>query len=120
MNNIFLKNNFFYFFTFSVLLLTLPLVSFAASSNYFKCIIDRLLDKVVWPIFLGLVVIMFIWAGVLFLTAQGDPGKIGAARKAVIWAVVGVMVGFLAFSAVTLIRNIITPGQTPQQQQACP
>ena len=91
MNNIFSKNKLFSFSAFAVLL-AIPLVSLAAQSNFFKCIIDRFVDKIAWPIFLGLVVIMFIWAGILFLTAQGDPGKISAARKAVIWAVLVVAV----------------------------
>ena len=70
-------------------------------------IIENLEKTVVWPIFLGLVVIMFIWAGILFVTAQGDPAKISQAKKAVIWAVVGVIVAFLAFSAVGIITKIL-------------
>ncbi|MDO8530091.1 MAG: hypothetical protein Q7S10_01665 [bacterium] len=119
MNIIFLRNKIFSFSAFTALL-AVPLVSFAAQSNFFKCIIDRFIDKVAWPIFLGLVVIMFIYAGILFLTASGDPTKIGNARRAVIWAVVGVAVGFLAFSAVGLIRTIITPNQSATATTACP
>jgi len=62
---------------------------------------------VLWPIFGGLVIVMFIYAGILFVTAQGDPSKISTARKAVLWAVVGIIVAFVAFSAVKLMREIL-------------
>jgi hypothetical protein len=70
-------------------------------------IINRFLDIVVGPIFFGLIIIMFIWAGILFLTAQGDPTKITGAKKAVLWAVVGTAVGLLAFSVKGIIAKIL-------------
>ncbi|OGZ64036.1 MAG: hypothetical protein A3A98_03775 [Candidatus Staskawiczbacteria bacterium RIFCSPLOWO2_01_FULL_40_39] len=72
-----------------------------------NAIIYRFLDMVLWPIFGGLVIVMFIYAGILFVTAQGDPSKISTARKAVLWAVVGIIVAFVAFSAVKLMREIL-------------
>ena len=99
-------------FFLSVLLL-LPVVALAASpqlcnqtdpGTWFTCIINNLLNVVVWPVFVGLVLVMFVWAGILFLTARGDPNKIDAARRALIWAVVGIIIGLIAFSAVTIIK----------------
>ncbi len=75
--------------------------------TWFTGIIDRFLTIVVWPIFLGVVVIMFIYAGFLFLTAQGEPGKVSEAKKALIWAVVGIIVAIFAFSSYGLVARII-------------
>lgn len=54
--------------------------------------------KFIWPVFIGLAILMFLLAGVYFLTAQGDPGKLKEARSALIWGIVGVVVGILSFS----------------------
>ena len=91
-------------------ILLLPSITLAANcaavpaDKWFGCIINNIVDYIVWPLFVGLVVIMVIWAGILFLTARGDPNKIDAARRALIWAVVGIIIGLIAFSAVTIIK----------------
>lgn len=98
----------------SITALFLPIAAFAAQQNYIEGIIIRLLSMVVWPIFVGASVVMLIWAGILFLTAQGEPEKIQKAQKAVMWAVIGIVVAILAFSAVNIIRTVI--GGPPAQQ----
>ncbi len=60
-----------------------------------------------FTIFLGIVVIMVTWAGILYLTARGDPGQIQKANHAIIWAIVGTMVGLLAWSFENLIKGIL-------------
>jgi len=62
---------------------------------------------VVWPIFVGAVVIMVIYAGFLFLTSAGDPTKLTKAKMATVWAIVGIAVGILAFSAMDLIKKVL-------------
>jgi len=59
-------------------------------------------------IFGGVAVICFLVAGVLFLTAQGEPEKVKTARAAFIWGVAGVIVGILAFSIIAIMVNILT------------
>jgi len=59
-------------------------------------------------IFGGVAVIMFVVAGVLFLSAQGEPEKLKQARAAVIWGVAGVIVGILAFSIIAVVISILT------------
>ncbi len=76
-------------------------------ATWLNDIITRLLNLVVWPLFTGLVIIMFIWAGFLFLTGRGDPTKTETARKAVIWAVAGIIVAIIGFSAYAFIKNIL-------------
>lgn len=56
------------------------------------------------------VVISWIITGLLFLTAQGDPAKITKARTALIWAVVGTAVAFLAGTAIFIIGNALSFG----------
>jgi hypothetical protein len=69
-------------------------------------LIGAILGKL-WVIFAALAVIMFLYAGILFLTASGAPDKISAARQAFLWGVVGVVVGIIAYSVVTIVGNLI-------------
>ena len=48
-----------------------------------------------------------IWAGFLFLTAQGDPGKLTTARRAFTWAVIGTAVIFGAWLIAMAIQTTI-------------
>lgn len=75
-------------------------------------IFTNILNKLVWPIFLGLVIIMFIYAGYLYLTAQGDSSKVATANKAVIFAIIGIVLALVSFSVVGIIRSIIIPSST--------
>lgn len=59
--------------------------------------------KPMWIIFVAFAILMFLVAGFNFLAADGDPTKIGTAKKAVLWGVVGIVVGFLAFAIVNII-----------------
>ena len=69
-------------------------------------VIGALLDFL-WKVFAGLAVIMFIVAGILFMTAGGVAEKIATARQALIWGAIGVAVAIIAFSLVTIIANTI-------------
>jgi len=62
---------------------------------------------VIWPLFAAFAVIMFIYAGFLFLNASGDPGKVGEARQAVLWGAIGVGVGLLAWSIPFIVKTLI-------------
>jgi hypothetical protein len=100
-------------------LLALPLFTLAFNAgaiptnanNNFN--ISDLLDTVFsifWPVVVAVVIILFVVAGFLFLTAQGDPGKVAQARQAVIWGVVGVAVILLGFAIVAIVRNQLNAG----------
>ena len=90
----------------SATLLVLPTVTLAAAINV-KQIINNVMNLIIWPIFIGAVVIMLVWAGILFALAQGDPSKIATAKKAVLWAVIGVVTGIAAFSALGIIGGVL-------------
>lgn len=90
----------------AVALLVMPMVALAAE-NFVVTVINNFLTMVIWPIFLGLVIIMFIWAGILYLTARGDPEKFKKANLAVVFAIVGIIVAILGYRIVATLRNII-------------
>lgn len=52
-------------------------------------------------------VIMFVVAGIYFLTAGGEAEKVQKARSALIWGVAGVVVGILAFSIIAVVGSVI-------------
>ena len=58
----------------------------------------------IWPIIVAAVIIAFITAGLLFVTSQGEPGKINQARNAVIWGIAGIVVILLAFSIMSIVQ----------------
>ena len=64
----------------------------------------------IWPLFIGFAILAFLIAGFLFLSANGDSGKVRDARNAVIWGVVGVIVGILAFSIPLIVGNTLGTG----------
>ena len=58
-------------------------------------------------VFGALAVILFIFAGIRFLTAGGEPEKVQTARGAFMWGIVGVVVGIIAFSIIAIVGSII-------------
>jgi len=93
-------------------ILILPVSAYALDFNKptensfptIQSIVEALLNPI-WEVFVGFSVIAFVIAGITFLTAQGDPKKLETARSAVIWGTVGIVVGILAFSIMTIIRD---------------
>lgn len=55
----------------------------------------------------GITVIFWVVAGILFLTASGDPSKLGAAKKALFAAIGGTVLVIAAGSALAIIGGII-------------
>jgi hypothetical protein len=68
---------------------------------------DNIDSYIVYPIFFGLAVIMFTYAGILYLTSAGNPGNLGKAKEAVIWGVVGAIIGVAAGGIISLIKTIV-------------
>jgi hypothetical protein len=68
--------------------------------------------NIFWPIVVAIIVGAFIYAGVKFLTAQGDPAKIATARMAVIWGLVGVVIILLSVAIIGFVTRFFAPEQT--------
>jgi hypothetical protein len=58
---------------------------------------------------------MIVIGGVMFLTAAGDPGRIGTAKKILISVAIGLLIIFLAWLIVDTIIMFITPAGSPFQ-----
>ena len=93
-------------------LLIVPLASSAitftnqpAESNINLVYVIQGILTAVWWVFMGIVVILFMIAGLQFLTAQGDPSKLEQARQFVIWGFAGVTVGVLSFSIIAIVKS---------------
>ncbi|MEI7425092.1 MAG: hypothetical protein WCK10_03175 [Candidatus Staskawiczbacteria bacterium] len=65
------------------------------------------IETAIWVVFTCIVVVCFVVAGILFLTAMGDAEKVKTARSAFIWGVVGIVVGIVAYSAVRIITGLM-------------
>ncbi|MBM3255924.1 MAG: hypothetical protein FJZ04_00415 [Candidatus Moranbacteria bacterium] len=57
-----------------------------------------------------LALICFIAAGFLYLTARGDRGRIEKAHKAILYGVIGVVVGLIGMVAVKTIDSLLRGG----------
>ena len=63
--------------------------------------------KFIWPIFGSIAGAMFIYAGYLYVTAAGDPGKIKSANLSVIWGIIGISLALLSFMIPWIIFSIL-------------
>jgi len=70
-------------------------------------LINNILGKL-WIVFAGIAVLMFLVAGILFMTANGAAEKIQTARSAFLWGVAGVVIGILAYSIIAIVGSIIS------------
>ncbi len=61
----------------------------------------------VWTILGILVVLMFLYAGFMFITAAGNDDKISQARKMVMWSIVGIVVMLMAGGVMLLLENFL-------------
>jgi len=59
--------------------------------------------KTIWVV---VVVIMFLYAAILFATSEGDSGKMTKAKNTFFYGVIGVAVGVLVYSSVAIIEII--------------
>ena len=66
----------------------------------------RLISWFAWIIALAAVV-MGLYAGILFITAGGDSGKVETARNILLYAIVGIVVAIIAFGLVAISRAVI-------------
>ena len=56
----------------------------------------------------GIAVLMFIWAGILYLTSGANPANVQKANKAVVYAIIGLGIALAGTGLIALIKFIIT------------
>lgn len=56
---------------------------------------------------LSLSAVFLIYSGFLFVTAQGDPGKVGQARDMLKYCLIGVVVAVAARGLVAVVQSIL-------------
>lgn len=61
-----------------------------------------------WSLVGGLATIMMIWAGILFLTSEGDPGRVAQAKKMVTYIVIGIAVAIVASGIGLILTEIFS------------
>lgn len=87
-------------------LLALPIVADAQYITWSQ--LSGGIKNAMWAVFALTAVIMFIAAGIMFLTAGGDPTQLEKAKKAFLYGVIAVVVAILAFSIIGIIQGFIT------------
>lgn len=74
--------------------------------GFFQNLADNIIGFL-WLLFGSFAFASFIYAGYLFLNARGDMSKVKDARQALIWGVVGVMVGSLLFVIPFIVKGLL-------------
>ena len=72
--------------------------------------IERVFLLLIWPVTIAIIILSFMYAGILFLTGKGDPAKISIAKLAVLWGTIGVAVILLSFSIIRFVRALFPVG----------
>jgi len=88
-----------------LVILSLPVVTLAdVPAN-----LDEAVGRIVSPLFLVLVaisIIFIIFAAYTFVTSGGDPGKTETARTTLIYAIIGIVVAFLALGLYNVLKAL--------------
>ena len=58
----------------------------------------------------ALAVIMIIFGGIRYVTSGGNSSAVTAAKNTILYAIVGLIIAFLAFAAVNWVLGAINPG----------
>lgn len=72
-------------------------------------VLERIID-VVFTILLIFAALMIVVAAFYFVTASGDAEKVSTARNFVLYAIIGVVVAFLARGLIWFVRTVMPPG----------
>lgn len=73
-----------------------------------EAIFTSIVNNILLPIGGVIAVIAFIWVGFMFVTAQGDPGKLTTARTALWYTTIGTLILLGASAILLVIKSTIT------------
>lgn len=76
--------------------------------NDFQTLVARVTDFVL-TVIEALAVLVFVWAGILYLTSAGNPGQVEKAKNALKYAVIGIVVALVGKGLIGVIQALITP-----------
>ena len=62
-------------------------------------------------------VVMLIWGGLRYIISGGDSKKITDAKNTILYALIGLVVAFLAYAIVNFVLNAIGAASTPEEQK---
>lgn len=74
----------------------------AGSKTKAEDVVKNIISILFWIIGI-LAVIVIIYAGIIFITAAGNPGKVAQAKTMIIYAVIGLAVAILAYTIVNFV-----------------
>lgn len=77
----------------------------------------KIIAQWIFNLAIPIAVAMIVYAGILFLTSSGEPGKITKAKQVLTYAVIGLAIILIGSGFVTLIQSILELGGTGQTQQ---
>ena len=85
-------------------ILSLPVVTLAATV---PSTLNEAVENIVTPLFVVLVaisIVFIIFAAYTFVTSGGDPGKTETARTTLVYAIVGLIVAFMALGVYNILK----------------
>ncbi|MFA5747425.1 MAG: pilin [Candidatus Paceibacterota bacterium] len=65
------------------------------------------LINILFVVALVVVPLMFVWAGMLFVTANGEPAKLAKAKNIMLYTVIGLGIILLSRAIVWAVRNVL-------------
>lgn len=80
----------------------------------------KIIAQWIFNLAIPIAVAMIVYAGILFLTAAGEPAKVTKAREVLMYAVIGLAIILIGSGFVTLIQSILELGGTGQPTQQGP
>lgn len=78
-------------------------------------LIKRIVDFGTVNILIPLAILMVVIGGIMFLTAGGDPGRLGSAKKILTATLIGLVIVLAAWLIVNTIITFMTPASSPFQ-----
>ena len=85
---------------------TATIVNPLGAIDSFPKLLDQIISTV-GTLIASLATIMLIYAGILYLTSAGNPERMKKAQTALIYAIVGIVIGVSASALAGIIKNII-------------
>ena len=82
-----------------------PAFLFGGEGSIFTVVVNILLF-----IIGAISVIMLIWGGIRYTTSAGNSASVTAAKNTIMYAIIGLVIAFLAFALVNWVLAAITPG----------